>query len=67
MDHGADSKEAALDLQVPPGLILKRNSTRHIGMNSQELSWFVRSEGTLPKDQRFLRERTVTSGIPEGS
>lgn len=67
MDHGADSKEAALDPQVPSGLIPKRNSTRHTGMNSQELSWFARSEGTLPQDQRFLRERTVTSGIPEGS
>lgn len=56
-NHGlADSKEAALDPQVPSGLIPKRNSTRHIGMNSQELSWFARSEGTLPQDQRILRE-----------
>lgn len=65
MDHGADSKEAALDPQVPSELIPKRNSTRHIGMNSQELSWFARSEVTLPQDQRFLR--TVTLGIPERS
>lgn len=66
-NHGlADSKEAALDPQVPSGLIPKRNSTRHIGMNSQELSWFARSERTLPQDQRFLRERTVPS-VPLGS
>lgn len=67
MHHGADSKDTALDPQVPSGLIPKRNSTRHIGMNSKELSWFARSQGTLPQYQRFLRKRTVTSGIPEGS
>lgn len=66
-NHGpADSKEAALVPQVPSGLIPKRNSTRHIGMNSQELSWFARSEGILPQEQRFLRERIVTS-VPLGS
>lgn len=35
-------------------------------MNSQELSCFARSAGTLPQGQRFLRERTVIL-VPLGS